>query len=170
MNHYIFKKADDISRRFGTRDPFAILSELNVDIAETDRYKTLKGFCFLSCRTIYVRISSFLSDEEKRIVAAHELGHILLHRQNLKLAPMKDSQLFIMNDKTEYEANLFAADLLLSDSDVESCAASEELDFFDMCRFLETDPQLMSFKLYSMIRRGHNYNMPMEFDSRFLGR
>ena len=36
--------------------------------------KTLKGYCFMSCKTIYVMISSFLSEEEKMIVAAHELG------------------------------------------------------------------------------------------------
>ena len=34
----------------------------------------------MSCKTIYVMISSFLSEEEKMIVAAHELGHIILHR------------------------------------------------------------------------------------------
>lgn len=33
----------------------------------------------MSCKTIYVMISSFLSEEEKMIVAAHELGHIILH-------------------------------------------------------------------------------------------
>ena len=53
-------------------------------------YKTLKGYCFMSCKTIYVMISSFLSEEEKMIVAAHELGHIILHRSQLKMAPMQD--------------------------------------------------------------------------------
>ena len=38
----------------------------------------------MSCKTIYVMISSFLSEEEKMIVAAHELGHIILHRSQLK--------------------------------------------------------------------------------------
>ena len=44
----------------------------------------------MSCKTIYVMISSFLSEEEKMIVAAHELGHIILHRSQLKMAPMQD--------------------------------------------------------------------------------
>ena len=32
----------------------------------------------------------FHEEEEKQIVAAHELGHIILHRTQLKMAPMKD--------------------------------------------------------------------------------
>lgn len=51
----------------------------------------------------------------KNIVAAHELGHIILHRSQLKMAPMKDDVLYNMRDNTEYEANLFAADLILDD-------------------------------------------------------
>ena len=67
----------------------------------------------MSCKTIYVMISSFLSEEEKMIVAAHELGHIILHRSQLKMAPMQDDTLYNMTDNTEYQANLFAADLLI---------------------------------------------------------
>ena len=62
----------------------------------------------MSCKTIYVMISSFLSEEEKMIVAAHELGHIILHRSQLKMAPMQDDTLYNMTDNTEYQANLFA--------------------------------------------------------------
>ena len=50
----------------------------------------------MSCKTIYVMISSFLSEEEKMIVAAHELGHIILHRSQLKMAPMQDDTLYNM--------------------------------------------------------------------------
>ena len=67
----------------------------------------------MSCQTIYVMLSSFLSEEEKRIVAAHELGHIMLHRSQLKMAPMSDNRLYNMINETEYQANLFAADLLI---------------------------------------------------------
>ena len=55
----------------------------------------------MSCKTIYVMISSFLSEEEKMIVAAHELGHIMLHRSQLKMASMQDDTLYNMTDNTE---------------------------------------------------------------------
>ena len=76
--------------------------------------KTLKGYCFMSCKTVYVMISSFPSEEEKMIVAAHELGRIILHRSQLKMAPMQDDTLYNMTDNTEYQANLFAAVLTAS--------------------------------------------------------
>ena len=78
----------------------------------------------MSCQTIYVMLSSFLSEEEKRIVAAHELGHITLHRSQLKMAPMSDNRLYNMINETEYQANLFAADLLIQDEDVAALSKS----------------------------------------------
>ena len=122
-NSYIYNKVEKLVKKFKTRDPFEILEAMNVIVGETDRYEKLKGYCFMSCQTIYVMISSFLSEEEKKIVAAHELGHITLHRPQLKMAPMKDDVLYNMRDNTEYEANLFAADLILDDKEIEDLSS-----------------------------------------------
>lgn len=167
---YIYKEVEKLAKRFKTRDPFQILEGLNVVIGETDRYQKLKGYCFMSCQTIYVMISSFLSEEEKRIVAAHELGHVVLHRAQLKLAPMKDEYLYNMKDNTEYQANLFAADLLLEDNEIDKMSKNEDLDYFGFCSSLYSSPELMSFKLYSLIQRGQAYHMPMELQSNFLAK
>ena len=123
--------------------------------------KTLKGYCFMSCKTVYVMISSFPSEEEKMIVAAHELGRIILHRSQLKMAPMQDDTLYNMTDNTEYQANLFAADLLIEDEDIEEMVQNEDLDYFGLCSSLNATPELMSFKLYSLAKRGQAYHMPM---------
>ena len=121
----------------------------------------------MSCKTIYVMISSFLSEEEKMIVAAHELGHIILHRSQLKMAPMQDDTLYNMTDNTEYQANLFAADLLIEDEKIEDMVQNEDLDYFGLCSSLNATPELMSFKLYSLTKRGQAYHMPMEIQSNF---
>lgn len=169
-NTYIYKEVQRLVKKFKTRDPFEILDGMNVVVGETSRYKTLKGYCFMSCQTIYIMISSFLSDEEKKIVAAHELGHIILHRSQLKMAPMKDDVLYNMTDNTEYQANLFAADLLLEDEEIAKMSQNEELDYFGFCSSLYTSPELMSFKLYSLIQRGQTYHMPMDIQSNFLAK
>ena len=129
-----------------------------------------KGYYFMSCKTIYVMISSFLSEEEKMIVAAHELGHIILHRSQLKMAPMQDDTLYNMTDNTEYQANLFAADLLIDDEEIEDMVQNEDLDYFGLCSSLNATPELMSFKLYSLTKRGQAYHMPMEIQSNFLAK
>ena len=104
----------------------------------------------MSCQTIYVMLSSFLLEEEKRIVAAHELGHVILHRTQLKMAPMSDNRLYNMINETEYQANLFAADLLIEDQDVAELSKNEDLDYFSFCSSLYATPELMSFKLPNM--------------------
>lgn len=163
-NGYIYDETQKLIRKYKTRDPFKIMDDMHIIVGETSSFQKLKGFCFMSCKTIYVQISSFLSEEEKQIVAAHELGHIILHRTQLKMAPMKDDTLYNMQDNTEYQANLFAADLLLSDADIADMAHNEDLDYFSLCSTLNSTPELMSFKLYSLTKRGQAYHMPMERD------
>ncbi len=167
---YIYSQVGRLVRRYHTRNPLMLLSCLNVVVGHTDRYEKLKGYCFSSCRTYYVMISSRISDEEQRIVAAHELGHVLLHKAQLRMAPMRDSLIYNMTDQTEYEANLFAADLLIPDESVEELASDPDAGYFDMCSALYVTPDLMSFKLFSLTQRGHSYSLPQEPDSRFLSR
>lgn len=83
-NGYIYDETQKLIRKYKTRDPFKIMDNMHVIVGESSSFQKLKGFCFMSCKTIYVQISSFLSEEEKQIVAAHELGHIILHRTQLK--------------------------------------------------------------------------------------
>ena len=71
-------------------------------------------------------------------------------------------------DKTEYQANLFAADLLLDDDEVDELAMQESIDFYTMARYLYTNPQLLGFKLFSMANRGYKYNFHIPPKSTFL--
>lgn len=78
--------------------------------------------------------------------------------------------LYNMMDSTEYEANLFAADLLLEDDDVAEMSKNEDLNYFSFCSSLDASPELMSFKLYSLMKCGQAYHMPMEIQSNFLAK
>ena len=71
---------------------------------------------------------------------------------------------------TEYQANLFAADLLIDDEEIEDMVQNEDLDYFGLCSSLNATPELMSFKLYSLTKRGQAYHMPMEIQSNFLAK
>ena len=66
--------------------------------------------------------------------------------------------------------NLFAADLLIEDEDIEEMVQNEDLDYFGLCSSLNATPELMSFKLYSLTKRGQAYHMPMEIQSNFLAK
>ena len=78
MSNYIYDKVGKLIKKYHTRNPFDILEQMNVVVKESSNYHNLKGYCLVSCKTTYVVINSQLSEPEKRIVAAHELGHVVL--------------------------------------------------------------------------------------------
>ena len=73
----------------------------------------------MSCKTIYVQIMQlFFLRKKNRSWQRMKLGHIILHRTQFKNGSDERRTLYNMQDNTEYQANLFAADLLLSDADI----------------------------------------------------
>ena len=167
----VFCSMESLSRRFGTRDPFKLLEELGTRVGFTTDYRRLKGFCLIINRIIYVRINDMLPDAEKKIVAAHELGHVVLHRARLQHAyMMQDATLYYAKDTTELEANLFAADLLMTDASVMELAAESDADIFSMAKILRTMPELLTFKLRSMSSRGNDIPVPIRAPSNFLSK
>ena len=170
MKEYIFLQVEKLKKKYRTSDPFTILEAMNVQIWDTPQSCKLKGFCFLANQTFYVSIHPDLPEEMRRIVAAHELGHIILHKSQLKMAMMTDYNLNNYQKDTEYEANLFAADLLISDEEVRKELLEADGAYYAMCSRLNITPTMMSYKLFSMDDRGYDYPLPLGIDSRCLGR
>ena len=75
-NEFISSETRRIRKKYHSADPFEILKAMHVVIVYSNSYPRdgLKGFCTVFNRTIYVVINAKLSREEKRVVAAHELG------------------------------------------------------------------------------------------------
>ena len=82
-----------------THDPRSIelLDGLGVVTSFTHRFRQdgLKGFCTIINRTRYVVINDRLCDEEQRVVAAHEAGHIVLHDTELKIGTFNDNDIYM---------------------------------------------------------------------------
>ena len=167
---YVYHKAAGLIRRYGTRDPFELLSAMHVQVRFYYDLTHTKGFTRYMLRQYFVGLNGNLPLYEQRIVAAHELGHIVLHAQELKTAPLFDTAVYDKRSSTEYEANLFAADLLLPDEEVMDTAGASRSDLDSLCLALGTTPGLMNFKLRSMRSRGIDVPLPFECDSRFLFR
>ena len=53
---------------------------------------------------------------------------------------------------------------------IKTMVQNEDLDYFGLCSSLNATPELMSFKLYSLTKRGQAYHMPMEIQSNFLAK
>ena len=117
----IKRLVDSLVRKYKTRDPFEIISHLNVILVFYPLHG-VKGFYQYFQRNNIIYIDELLSDQERRFVCAHELGHMLMHKK--ANAIFMDSRTQLNTTKYEIEADRFAINLLLSDSDIE-----EHLDF-----------------------------------------
>lgn len=169
MRDYINKQVEKLVRKYKTNNPFELIDALGINLIFKSDLGELKGFYYVAHRERYIVINSSLHEREQLLVAAHELGHDRLHRQLAQISPLKDFMIYDMASHTEYQANLFASELLIDDDHVVNCI-TEEMDFFYMCRSLGFRPEFVTFKLYNMLNKGHNINLPQNIDSKFLGK
>ena len=115
LNRNIRKIATYYKRKFGTNNPFAIADQLGIlyqicDLQFEGCYMFLKNHR-------YIFINQNLSDHQKRLVMAHELGHAILHRK--ENCYFLRNKTLLLNSKNEIEANKFAMELLISDEFLE---------------------------------------------------
>lgn len=108
----IKKKANSLAKKYNSRNPFKIIEHLNV-IVVFYPLEGVRGFYQYFQRNNIIYIDERLSNEEKKFVCAHELGHMLLHKKANAL--FMDTRTFLKNSKYEIEANRFAAELLIPD-------------------------------------------------------
>ena len=104
----------------------------------------------------------------QQIVCAHELGHDALHRQFAKDGGLREFMLYDMKSRPEYEANMYAADLLLDDEEVMELA-KDGYDMQQVAGILNTDINLIGLKMASMNYRGFDLRIGIEPKSDFLG-
>ena len=166
MSERILAAVDALRRKHGTSDPFELIDALGIHFGYTSALR-LKGYYVVQNRERFIRVNANLREKERRVVAAHELGHDQQHRALARVHPLRDTSLYNMSSKWEHQANLFASELLIPDRDVLDCV-SGEMDYLSMCRTLSVDPDLMAFKIYSMLQRGYHVDVPQNLDSGFL--
>lgn len=100
-----------LKRKYDTSDPFDLAKQLDIIVIITELAQSLNGYFYYFQRNKIIYINSHLNEKQMRLVAAHELGHALLH-VNTNSIYMQNSTFFV-SQKLENEANIFAAELLL---------------------------------------------------------
>ncbi len=170
MDEFIVEKASELKKQYGTSDPFVLLEELGVTVKYSSGFHHLKAFYYIMLDVPYVVMSDRLEESELPVIAAHELGHHILHRQFAEDAPLREFGLYDMRSQPEREANLFAAELLIDDEVLQSLIR-EENDYFKISALLGVPPELLSFKLNSLNKReGSAYRIPVCAKSDFLAK
>ncbi len=157
MKSSIYDKVSALVKRYKTRDPKELASALGISVVYNSKFTQLKGFYTVMLRRRVIVINDNLNEHEKKIVLSHELGHDLLHRALASKGTLREFVLYDMKNRPEYEANVFAAELLLEDSEV-LALAREGYDIEEMSKLLKTDINLAAIKVSCMNARGYNFN------------
>lgn len=163
------RKLKETIRRYGTRDPFEIARARGIQV----RYLPMqvqKGFSVGVLKNYFIYINENLSEQMQRTSCAHELAHVLLHKNYLDESPrLMNMSRFEMSSQTEYEADLFAALLLIEDDELIACLR-QGMDIASAASCLNVNVNHVALKLAEMKRDGLPVNLPFTPDNRFLGR
>ncbi len=168
----IAARAAAIKRRYGARDLFRLCDAMGIRVVIHDTalsVRDFKGLSMIKFRVPVILLNSGMKEDLTRVVLAHEIGHSVLHRELAALRGFHDFDLFGMKDRTEYEANVFAAELLL-DSDEVLDVLNKDVTFFGAAQLLRVPPELLDFKFRVLKHQGYAVTPPMLEAGTFLKR
>lgn len=169
--NFICTLVQEIRSRYSEADPFRLCKEMGVMtlFASMGTGKgACKGFFLTQSRIKSITVNSDLSEDMQRIICAHELGHAMLHRDKSGINGFHDFTFFDGTDKLEYEANIFAAELLLPDEDVLRIL-NDDLSFFQAAAKLYVPSELLDFKFRTLKWKGYKViEAPLNSQGNFL--
>lgn len=165
---YISRMANGLVRKYDTRNPFDICNELGIRIRLKDLGHDIKAYYFYQSRIRNIVLNQNVSETVRRILVAHELGHDRLHKEIAMLKGFQEIELFDRVTPTEYEANLFAAELLIDDIELLELLNDEDKTFFGVARELYVPADLLDFKFRVLKHKGYRVHVPYIANGDFL--
>lgn len=165
---HICKNVDKLILKFNTRDPFEICKRMDIHIHYKDLGTTLKAYYFYQSRIKNIVINSLSGEIVRKILCAHELGHATLHGNLSAMYGFQELELFDTIIPTEYEANLFAAELIVSDDDLLEKLNDLDKSFFSIARELCVPIELLDFKFRVLKNKGCCLESPCFSPANFL--
>ncbi len=164
----ICKKINSITEKYDSRDPFEICKAMDIHIYYKDLGTYIKAFYYYQSRIKNIVINTSSCTVIRRILCAHELGHAVLHGNLAAIRGFQETELFDRVVPTEYEANLFAAELVIPDDELFELLSDRDKSFFCIAEELYVPAELLDFKFRILKRKGYNINIPTAATADFL--
>jgi len=161
----IFKKAEQLIQKAGTNNGLQIASYLGVKLYYGN-YDNLLGMYTCKWKHRMIFLNSNLEDHMLQMVLAHEIGHDIFHR-DLASEGLKEFALFNLKNITEYEANAFAAHILLKNEEVLNFVR-DGYDVAQIASTLNSNINLLLIKMQEMNKMGFDFNVPYRPCSNFF--
>ena len=165
---FISEKVDKLIRKHKTRNPYELCEELGIRLRYKDLGKDIKAYYFYQSRMRNIVLNTRLSKDILRILVAHELGHDRLHEKIAMLRGFQEIELFDMARPAEFEANIFAAEFLISDDEILHLFNDEDKSFFGMAMELYVPAPLLDFKFRVLKHKGYRIEPPLIANGDFL--
>lgn len=140
----IKKKADELARKFQTRNPFEIIRGLNVILLFVPLIDTRAFYQYFKRNNI-IYIDVNLPRHEQMFECAHEMGHMFLHKK--ANAIFMDTRTGFNTSRFEKEADTFAMDLLVED---ELLIEYQEYSTEQLSRLLGYEQRLIELRMKDM--------------------
>lgn len=152
---HIAALADSIVKKYGTRNPYEIADSLGITILRCP-FSKQKGVYKIIKRNRFIFLNDSLDEEMEKIVLLHEIGHDRLHRyEATQKGSFQEFSIFNMGkDRLEYEANIFAAQILLPDDEVLDYIKLG-YDISQIASEMNSDINLVALKIDTLIARGY---------------
>ena len=158
---------EKLCRKYRTRDPYELCKALGVKIRLKDLGTDIKAYYFYQSRISNIVLNWNVSESVRLILTGHELGHDQLHRDIAKIKGFQETELFVASSPNEYEANVFAAELLIDEKRL-LLLLNDDVPFFDMAMELDVPPALLDFKFRVMKHKGYPIEAPYIAHGDFL--
>lgn len=163
----IYRKADALINKYGTRDPLVLAPQLGIQVNYVGDFHNLLGMYVYRWRQRAIFLNDRMDEHLTKMVCGHEIGHDIYHRSLAGAEGLKEFELFRMHDPTELEANIFNAHLLL---DTEECLdlARNGYDVWQIASQMNSEMNLVLIKIHELNRLGFDLRLPMEPRSDFF--
>lgn len=156
----IYRKANELVKRYNTRDAVQIASEIGIYIHQIDDFKKLLGMYVYQHKERHILLNSNMDYTTTQMVCGHELGHDLFHREQAKTGVgLQELALFAMPNEIEYEANAFAAHLRIDSAELLDLI-NQSYDISQLSAIMDIDENLLLIKLHELKRMGCQINLP----------
>jgi len=163
----IYEIALRLVKKYNTRDPEQIADYLGIKVFYSDELGDLLGLYTYMIKNRVIILNSKLSDFQKIMVLAHEIGHDRLHRQYAKTG-LQEYQIFDMRSPSEYEANAFAAHFLIDTDELIGYMKDYDYDPWSLAGCFNVNVNLILIKMQELNRMGYKIRIPMDPNPQFF--
>ena len=164
---------EKLVKQYGTRNPYEIADAMNIKVHHLSHPESsCPGLtCLVANRPSIFLNDAYFERMQRRLraytdlmiqydmaqVTGHELGHCVLHKDELRKAPIKEYEIFNVRTPLEAEANEFAAGLLIDKEEMLDLLHSDKT-ILQVSATMNVNVNLLIYMVELLRKQGYSIN------------